>query len=260
LNTSTKLENWPIYISLFSVGFLTISVIYDFGYFTYLGLSFAEAPTSISDHIRSSLVWLPTLVFSILAIFIYESAMKRVEGGMTEDELINTSPAPRFTKWFRASPYYFMTITALSVPILWFYGIKPSLNAIQFSLIIIWFLFHNWIYNHLNIMKNTSTNIYLIGRWLPAIAILISFLGAITAQNTIKYQKDLYKIQLPSSTIEVILLRTFDSYFLVWDSNKGNYEFISKSLINNFEPITKPKTEKKSNNSIQPPKSGTAGK
>lgn len=259
LSINTKIENWPIDVSLFSVGFLSLSVVYDYGYFTYLGFSFSEAPTTISDHVRSSLVWLPTLTIAVLAIFIYESAMKRLEGGMSEEELITTSPTPKFTKWFRASPAYLIIIIAVAIPILWFAGIKPPLRAQQFSLIIFWFLFHNWVYSHPNIVSKTSLKIYLIGRWLPAIVIYIAYTGAISAENTIELHKNNYKLVLSNSTIEVNLLRTFQSYFLVWNSSKHNYEFISSALIKSYEPVDKPEQNKKSNKHIQPtPKSGAA--
>lgn len=48
------------------------SVCYDFGYFWALGLSFSDAPTSVSDHVRSGLDWIPFNIaaFGLAAIII----------------------------------------------------------------------------------------------------------------------------------------------------------------------------------------------
>lgn len=39
-----------------------LSLVFDMGYFSTLGLSFADVPTSISDHVRSALLWVPQAV------------------------------------------------------------------------------------------------------------------------------------------------------------------------------------------------------
>ena len=258
METNSKIENWPIVASLLGIAFLALSVVYDFGYFTYLGFSFSEAPTTISDHVRSSLVWLPTIIVVVLAIFIYESAMKRVEGGMSEEELINTSPTPKFTKWFRNSPAYLIALIPFGVVILWYLGIKPSLRAQQFSLIIFWFIFHNWVYHHPNILTKITANFYLVSRWLPAIAVYIVYTGAISAESTIVDKNNTYRFTLDNKSIETKLLRKFESYFLVWNEPENNYEFISSSLVKSYKPIITKQQKKKSNKSLKSgtPKSG----
>ena len=48
-------------LSIVSAALLALSVIYDYFFLRSLGLSFAEVPTTISDHLRSAVIWLPVL-------------------------------------------------------------------------------------------------------------------------------------------------------------------------------------------------------
>jgi hypothetical protein len=50
---------------------LGFSVVYDWGYLSGLGLNFREIPTSLTDHLRSAIIWLPQgIVFVALATIL----------------------------------------------------------------------------------------------------------------------------------------------------------------------------------------------
>lgn len=55
------IENISKRLPLASATLLVLSVIYDYFYLQALALSFSELSTTISDHIRSAIVWLPGL-------------------------------------------------------------------------------------------------------------------------------------------------------------------------------------------------------
>lgn len=44
---------------------LGFSVVYDWGYLSGLGLNFREVPTSLTDHLRSAIIWLPQGIFFV---------------------------------------------------------------------------------------------------------------------------------------------------------------------------------------------------
>jgi hypothetical protein len=50
---------------------LIFSVFYDYNYLLALGLSFSDIPTTIADHVRSAIVWLPRLVLDICSTAIF---------------------------------------------------------------------------------------------------------------------------------------------------------------------------------------------
>jgi hypothetical protein len=82
---------------------LVVSVFFDYSFLLALGLSFDELPSSLSEHVRSAILWAPKLLLTGLAFLMYELFLRRVEGGKTEAELIASSPTPRFTRAFRKS-------------------------------------------------------------------------------------------------------------------------------------------------------------
>lgn len=53
-------------IAFFSTVLLVLSVTYDYTYLLALGLSFADVPTVIGDHVRSAIIWSPSLVVGSL--------------------------------------------------------------------------------------------------------------------------------------------------------------------------------------------------
>lgn len=82
---------------------LVVSVFFDYSFLLAIGLSFDEIPSSLSEHVRSAILWAPKLLLTGLAFFMYELFLRRVEGGKSEEELIASSPTPRFTRIFRKS-------------------------------------------------------------------------------------------------------------------------------------------------------------
>tara|TARA_R110002167_G_scaffold21911_10_gene79008 strand:+ start:680 stop:1477 length:798 start_codon:yes stop_codon:yes gene_type:complete len=95
---------------------LILSTSYDYSFLLALDLSFNEVPTSISDHVRSAIIWLPQVILYFFALALYEMHMRWVEDGKSEEELINNSSNPGFIRKFRASPKYaFAVIIILSV-------------------------------------------------------------------------------------------------------------------------------------------------
>ena len=87
-------------ISFLTSALLVLSVVYDFTYLSALNLSFSQIPTTISDHVRSALLWAPLLFLGLFSYFFFEMVLKRAEKGMSEEEIINTSPNPKFTRIF----------------------------------------------------------------------------------------------------------------------------------------------------------------
>lgn len=66
LEVGTKL------LALIATLCIALSVVFDWGYLTALELTFSEVPTSLSDHTRSAVLWLP-LVASVFPLAIVAS-------------------------------------------------------------------------------------------------------------------------------------------------------------------------------------------
>ena len=73
---------------------LALSFTYDWGFFSALGISFASAPTSISDHLRTGLLWASRLVPAVLLTLVLDLLTRRIDHGLTEEEIVEASPDP----------------------------------------------------------------------------------------------------------------------------------------------------------------------
>jgi len=71
----------PSLVTLCGTLSLVASVIYDWGYLLALGTGFAVVPTSLVDHARSALLWLPPSGLGLAIGLVMELATRRIEGG-----------------------------------------------------------------------------------------------------------------------------------------------------------------------------------
>ena len=241
MKRTSILEKLPTLISIFSALVLTFSIVYDYGFFYILGVNFSEMPTTLSDHVRSSLTWIPNTMAMIFCVYVLELFNRRVEQGMTEDEIIQSSPMPKFTAWFRKSPNYLIIAVAIFVPITFFLDIELPLQAWQFSLIIIWFLMHNFFYSHERIRRETTLELYLVNRWLPAAIFFIAFQGAISANSIKSGVGNKYVFKLEKELVSGLLARSYDRSYLLWDKQKNEIKLLSSGKVISFKP--KEKTE-----------------
>lgn len=239
-----SIDRAPALVAVFSAVVLAISITYDFGYLVYLGLSFSEVPTTLSDHIRSSLVWIPPTIIMLFGMLALELLNRRVEQGMTEEELIAASPTPRLTAWFRKLPKYVFMAFALLVLISPLLGVELPIQAWMFGLIILWFTLHSFFFGHERILKRTSKEFYLVSRWLPALIIFVSFSGA-TAAKKLHAAKQ-YVFEIGNTSKIASLGRSYDNYYLIWNGETNAVEFISRSTVKAFYPHVEKESKKSS--------------
>lgn len=107
-------ESFGNILGLVTAVLLALSTVYDFSFLYALGLNFEELPSTLEDHVRSAIVWVPSALIYLTPLLMYEIFMRRVEGGQSEEELIARSPTPRFTRAFRKSP---KVLFAILIPI-----------------------------------------------------------------------------------------------------------------------------------------------
>ena len=94
-----------------AIGFV-VSVMYDWGFVRALSLDFAYLPTTTSDHFRSGLLWFPPLLVGVLLYVAVEFQFQRVERGLTEKEIVESSSNPERMRKFREGPWKLVAWTA----------------------------------------------------------------------------------------------------------------------------------------------------
>lgn len=121
-------------IGLTSGALLILSVFYDFNFLLALGLTFADVPTTISDHVRSAIVWTPLVGLMTLAFYMLDMFIRRVERGRTEAEIIASSSTPKFTRAFRAGAKYLILVMVVLFEMLF----GTSISWLYLSFIFAW--------------------------------------------------------------------------------------------------------------------------
>lgn len=164
-------------ISVLVAASFLLSVVYDWGYLFSLGLDFASIPTSLNDHIRSALVWMPKALFLIFIGTFNELINQRVEQGMTEEEIVFTSRNPSFVRKFRKSPIVF--IRFLSVLLFASFLLFGDLFAASLLLAIpiIWVNVNRWLHDAPLIQKRRKEEFVFLFKWLPIVIGVVFFYG-----------------------------------------------------------------------------------
>lgn len=196
---------------------IAASLIFDWGFFFALNLSFLEIPSGLSDHVRSALIWFPKVVTAFGGYFVFEMLTKRIEQGMTEEEIIKSSPNPERTARLRDGPYKLIAYSSAFLVIAYVLVGDIFLGVLPFSLIMLWFIFSGWAQSHPRIIERRPFHLRLIAHFLPPIVIWLFFAGYSDAVKM--FQSTLPSAQLTltnaTSPKPATLLRQLDRGLLI---------------------------------------------
>lgn len=200
---------------------LVLSVIFDWGFYSALNLSFLEVPSGLSDHVRSALIWFPKVVVTFGELFVVEMFTRRIEQGMTEEEIVQSSTNPQRIKRFRDGPYkmgFYLAVFSVTAYIL--LG-DIFLGALPFGLIVTWFMFSAWAQSHPRIMERRPFHFRAAAHFLPPIAIWLFFSGYGDAVRLFHNTAPDLKLTIANTTSleSVTLLRQLDRGLLVKEVN-----------------------------------------
>lgn len=200
---------------------LALSVIFDWGFYSALNLSFLEVPSELSDHVRSALIWFPKVVAAFGGLFVFEMLTRRIEQGMTEEEIVQSSSNPQRTKRLRDGPYKMGAYIAVFVVIAYVLLGEIFLGALPFGLIVSWFMFSAWAQSHPRIIERRPLHFRVVAHFLPPIAIWLFFSGYGDAVRIFHNTTPDLKLTVANTTSlePVTLLRQLDRGLLVKEAN-----------------------------------------
>ena len=201
-----------------------VSFIYDWGFFSTLGIDFAQAPTTISDHLRSWVVWLPFVITPVFLLLAHELLVSRLERGLTEEEIIESSRNPARVRRFRVGPKKAISIMALLLTLLWILFGEMFSHARAFAFPITWAIFAQWVFRHPRLDADYSSAIKNILTYIPAAFFFVFFLGASIAEAEMSHSSASHRIELATTAqgerkTDVRLLRSFQDWILLRDEN-----------------------------------------
>lgn len=218
---------------------LLVSITYDWGMLTALGITFADIPTSIGDHLRSGLVWTTYLIPIALGALIFGLLTRRIEQGMTEDELVASSRTPKLTKFFRRSANVLMIVSLIIAALLFLlfgevgYGF---LTAIACAFL--WQLFGEWVFSSERLSKQISRPTRLTLYLAPAIGIfafVLGFTGTSSDVRLVRGKANLYMTEA-SQPVCVIFSRVFSEGVLVVTCQRS-LKYLPWSGVHHIESI-----------------------
>ena len=228
------LDRIPSLISFFGVLILSTSVIYDLGFFFILGTNFSEMPTTLSDHLRSSLNWIHFAAISIFIYFFLDIFIYRVKQRTAEEEMgqLSSHLNSRAHKW----PVY-IYVSIVTIPIIkLLLGI--DIHALEWPtyMLFVWLLINRYLFGHEK-MRQQIPQVFRTAWYLfPAISMTYAFIGAMEAAYIRGGGGTQYVFNLEETKIVGTLARSFDKYFLVWDKNKEEIVLVSTSKVIQFNP------------------------
>lgn len=220
------------HVSLLSTFILVLSILHDYIFITAFDISFAELPTTLSDHLRSSLIWIPLVIFLIgISYFISTWRLLSVNG-ISEEAYIK-----KFKRPILGFSLYNMDIIIFTVGIIIMqrYYLKEEVNPL-FSIIMPGLCINYLIYKF--IIKNKYNEIVskIIFSLLSTIILVIG-LGRISVYSVKHGFSKEYTFQLEdNTTYQGILARSYEKVYMIWDKEKEKIQFIQSDKVVSFSP------------------------
>jgi hypothetical protein len=222
-------EGIPVLIGLFSALSLVLSVIYDWGYFIALDISFADAPTSLSDHVKSALVWMPPVALIIFIVIVIELLTQRIERGTTQEELFPPSKTSKLTYFLYWSPAYAIIAFSIYTIVLKIMQHPIPVDRMVLSIGFLWVWLSGKFFTPPRLQQKYPPLFRKAFRWVPVIVLFVWYLGFSAAQDAITTSKSSQSLMLKGNDnqkISVIPLRSFEKALLVWHPEVRKCEFV----------------------------------
>ena len=201
---------------------LALSFAYDWGFFSALGVTFADAPTSITDHLRSWLVWLPNFILVAFLGLGLELLTRRIEHGKTEAELIEGSANPAKTKRANERTRRMITWGCGLTLVAWL-----AIGTISLpwpAVAVCWMSFIAWVFKHPIVRERHAFGFRLLAFIGPPLILCFYSTGFQSATNArtdslAELQVHADGIDEDTVTSETEVLRSFENWFLVRDAS-----------------------------------------
>jgi hypothetical protein len=151
---------------------LVLSVLYDYCFLTAMGLSLAEVPTTIADHVRSAIIWAPFVLGTMLGGAAWGAFLSWAPGVAAKPP----ADAPRHVRWLDAA-YRFSYLYAFPASL-----VIASLSFTKF-IFVVTLLLTVWVVGGPNVLNKLERRLnFSIGVWigcyaLPVIAMLVCLVG-----------------------------------------------------------------------------------
>lgn len=193
------------------------SVLYDWGFLSALGLGFEDLPTTLSDHTRSALLWLPAMSASVFVCYTMELFTQRMDNGRMAHEM----PPPRgcVMAFYVVGPFWLVLAFG---PVFFVLFGEVAAGLALGSVAAIWLRFAYWIVTHHVVGARMSWVARRAFYYVPSVALVIFAAG---------YQIGVYRLidargqaVLAGQAEPVGVLRVYESGLLYRDDDKTGFQ------------------------------------
>jgi hypothetical protein len=217
------------------IGFI-LSSVYDIGYYQEIGLKLTTLPTTLSDHMRTCINWLPQIFMLAIGQFFWSVFVTRLEGGLTEEEIITRSKHPNLTKIYRHTPFVLFGIFCFAVVIAANSYYDKVRLILPVPLAIVWLTTAFWCFRHNRVGELFSADFKFITAFAPALCLFIYQTGKNEAHVAKQATTNTSSFTYTDNTkIEFNILRSIDRGFLVYDNRANSTSII---LLDSIKEIT----------------------
>jgi len=208
-------------IGLAATACLFLSVLYDWGFFYALDISFRQAPTTITDHVRSAIVWLPeTFVITVLFVtFSPWPAFQLPHRVQVPTEGKNVEPGTyQLSSSIRVS-----AVAAIILFCIWILLGDNWPGGFAISFIAFWGYLFLRATKHFAMRDRVSRRLLRVILWFPIVCIYVFASGYIDARVAARTKEPIARIymkQTPSAKpLEVKILRQFEKVIIATDKS-----------------------------------------
>ena len=202
-----------------------LSLSFDWGFLAALGFGFVESPITLTDHLGSWLEWLPWMAITAILVTLYELVSQRLERGMTEQEIVETSWDP--TRSHKLREGYITLFKWLGPVILVNYlvlGAWVPVSMVALGIALTCYSVSGFIFG---IPRMTNRYPLFFRRSFVAVVVglpLLFYLGYQEAERRLTNTGFSYEISynnenIPKGLDKVQLLRTFERWLVVRDAS-----------------------------------------
>lgn len=215
---------------------LAASLIYDWGFFSGIGLKFRDLPSSLADHARSVLDWIPDVLPVALTWGVYHFFVRGLKGDVVvEKKTSSTTPEVAKSTW-RSDPWFLVAVAMALFPAIAFIALGDAyFDGVEFAGWFAWAWFAVWFLQIPRYKRSLSVAEKLALVFVPILAIKLWTYGkneSMTLYATAPRTTLIYAGT--SQPTPVTVFRYFDKGVLLREAN-GPVEFRPWSSIDRVE-------------------------
>ena len=230
----------PAAVTLLAVFNFTASAAREWAYYRVIGADFIFFNSAV-DYARMSIHCLPTFVMAVVIIAVIEMFLSRLEGFRSEEDIIQKSPMPWFTRFFRVLPGLLFLAAAVgggSARLL----LTENHRATDWLVPIggCWIVFSTWFFSHPYMHAKLARKGRRLLLYGPIVAALVLAHGYDEALDDLALPQGEYRVVHSDDSVEVNvqLLRATSPGILILRVPSRSVSFLSYESFKRIERTT----------------------